>query len=73
MFFPVRRLLDTYIKGLLHLLIRCILLGILTGLPYGVLADHIGRRPVLVLAVLGASLGEIWPRIVCMFSPGDPR
>ncbi|PWY64054.1 MFS general substrate transporter [Aspergillus heteromorphus CBS 117.55] len=41
--------------------------GILLAVPYGVLADRWGRRPVLLLGILGVLLGEIWVRVVCMY------
>ncbi|GAD97260.1 hypothetical protein PVAR5_5933 [Paecilomyces variotii No. 5] len=46
-----------------------VLPGILLSVPYGVLADHWGRKPVLLLGILGLLLGEIWVRIVCLY-PG---
>ncbi|OJJ45770.1 hypothetical protein ASPZODRAFT_523758 [Penicilliopsis zonata CBS 506.65] len=41
--------------------------GIALSLPYGVLSDHWGRRPVFMLSLLGIMLGELWVRIVCFF------
>ncbi|KAJ5100024.1 hypothetical protein N7532_007025 [Penicillium argentinense] len=38
--------------------------SIILSLPYGVLADHWGRKPVLYLGALGMILGEIWVRLV---------
>lgn len=46
--------------------------GILLSIPYGVLADRIGRKPCLLLCLIGLFLGEFWTRIVCMFSPTYP-
>lgn len=40
-------------------------IGILLSLPYGVLSDHWGRKPVLYLGIIGIMLGEIWHRVVC--------
>lgn len=39
--------------------------GILFSVPYGVLADRWGRKPVLLLGILGTLLGESWVRVVC--------
>ncbi|KAL1869217.1 hypothetical protein Plec18167_007883 [Paecilomyces lecythidis] len=44
-----------------------VLPGILLSVPYGVLADHWGRKPVLLLGILGTLLGEIWVRVVCLY------
>lgn len=44
-----------------------VFLGILFSLPYGVLSDHWGRKPVLYLGILGILLSETWIRIVCRF------
>ncbi|PLN79614.1 MFS general substrate transporter [Aspergillus taichungensis] len=45
-----------------------VLPGILMAIPYGVAADRWGRRPVLLLGMLGILLGEIWVRVVCLYS-----
>ncbi|KAJ5131395.1 uncharacterized protein N7515_007434, partial [Penicillium bovifimosum] len=45
-----------------------VLPGMALSLPYGVLADSWGRRPVLYLSMLGIVLGEIWVKIVCLGS-----
>ncbi|OJJ47370.1 hypothetical protein ASPZODRAFT_65203 [Penicilliopsis zonata CBS 506.65] len=44
-----------------------VLPGILLSIPYGVLADRWGRKPVLLLGILGILLGEIWVRVVCLY------
>ncbi|KAJ5458653.1 Major facilitator superfamily domaingeneral substrate transporter [Penicillium sp. IBT 31633x] len=49
-----------------------VLPGLVLALPYGVLADSWGRKPILYLSVLGIMLGEIWVRIVCLFSSVIP-
>ncbi|PWY69794.1 hypothetical protein BO70DRAFT_432438 [Aspergillus heteromorphus CBS 117.55] len=36
-------------------------------MPYGVLANRIGRRPVLFLGILGFTLCDLWIKIVCWF------
>ena len=41
--------------------------GILLAVPYGVLADRWGRKPVILLGIVGTVLGEIWLRVVCEF------
>ncbi|KAJ5378504.1 hypothetical protein N7509_011623 [Penicillium cosmopolitanum] len=45
-----------------------VLPSILLSLPYGVLADHWGRKPVLYLGVVGIILGEFWVRLVAAWS-----
>ncbi|KAJ5126542.1 hypothetical protein N7448_007321 [Penicillium atrosanguineum] len=42
--------------------------GILLSLPFGVLSDHWGRKPVLCLSCLGLLLSETWVRAVCYFA-----
>ncbi|CAG8907285.1 unnamed protein product [Penicillium egyptiacum] len=42
--------------------------GLLLSLPYGILSDHWGRKPVLCLCLLGLILGELWVIIVCIWS-----
>ncbi|KAJ6054656.1 hypothetical protein N7444_003754 [Penicillium canescens] len=46
--------------------------SILLSLPYGILSDHWGRRPVLYLSLLGIILSEFWIRIVCLWSTVIP-
>lgn len=36
-------------------------------MPYGLLADRIGRRPVFVLAVAGLLLANCWSLVVLRF------
>ncbi|GAM35309.1 MFS multidrug transporter [Talaromyces pinophilus] len=38
------------------------------ALPFGILADRIGRRPVTIMALASLCCGEIWSRIVCWFN-----
>ncbi|CRG89187.1 MFS transporter, putative [Talaromyces islandicus] len=37
------------------------------SLPYGVVADKIGRRPVVIISLMAIGLSEILPRLVCWF------
>ncbi|KAG0158351.1 MFS multidrug transporter, putative [Penicillium digitatum] len=46
--------------------------GLLLSLPYGVMADRWGRKPLVYLSMLGILLGEIWVRIVCLWSTVIP-
>ncbi|PMB73674.1 hypothetical protein BM221_001098 [Beauveria bassiana] len=39
--------------------------GVLVSIPYGALANHIGRTNVLVLALFGSLLSESWLALVC--------
>lgn len=39
--------------------------GIVFGIAYGLLADRIGRRPVLLLCLLGSLLAGLWVKAVC--------
>lgn len=45
-----------------------VLPSIILSLPYGVLADNWGRKPVLYLGFLGILLGELWVRLVAAWS-----
>ncbi|SPO05441.1 uncharacterized protein DNG_08128 [Cephalotrichum gorgonifer] len=38
--------------------------GLVLGFPYGLLADRLGRRPVICLAVLGITLSIAWTMLV---------
>jgi MFS family permease len=42
--------------------------GLLLAIPYGVFADKVGRRKVLVLSMLGQLLAAFWILFVCRFS-----
>ena len=46
--------------------------GILSALPYGLAADRIGRKPVLVLCLVGLVMEEIAIRVVCWWSSALP-
>ncbi|KAK4864022.1 hypothetical protein LT330_010232 [Penicillium expansum] len=46
--------------------------GLLLSLPYGVMADRWGRKPLVYLSMLGILLGEVWVRIVCLWSTVIP-
>lgn len=41
-----------------------VLPSIIMSLPYGVLSDHWGRKPVMYLGIVGLLLGEVWIRLV---------
>ncbi|KAK2602823.1 hypothetical protein N8I77_009328 [Diaporthe amygdali] len=38
--------------------------GLIVAIPFGILADRYGRRPILLLAILGALLQDIFSKIV---------
>lgn len=40
--------------------------SILVAIQYGALADRAGRKPCLLLSILGVLLNEVWTRVVCM-------
>lgn len=41
------------------------LVGLLMAVPYGMLAERWGRKPVIFLIILGLSLGRAWSLFVC--------
>ncbi|KKK16935.1 hypothetical protein ARAM_003759 [Aspergillus rambellii] len=45
-----------------------VLPGIVLSVPYGILADKWGRKPVITLGMLGIILGECWVRVICLYS-----
>lgn len=40
-------------------------IAILLAVPYGMLADWIGYRPVALLAFFGNAVSSNWSRVVC--------
>lgn len=48
-------------------------IAIALALPYGVLADKIGRRPILMMSLASLMASEIWDRIVCEHIPYPTR
>lgn len=47
--------------------------GVLLSIPYGVLADHWGRKPVILIGMFGFLLGDAWTRVVCMSMDSTAR
>jgi hypothetical protein len=41
--------------------------GILGAVPFGIMSDKAGRKPVLFLATVGLSLSVLWSILVCEF------
>lgn len=41
--------------------------GIVFGVVYGLLADRVGRKPILLCGMLGLSLSGLWVKVVCWF------
>ena len=39
---------------------------VLLAVPYGFVADKFGRKPVLLLGIVGVILSDIWVMAVCM-------
>ena len=42
--------------------------GIILALPYGLMADRIGRKPVLAMSLLGIIMEEIAIRFICKWN-----
>lgn len=41
--------------------------GLVTALYYGAMADEKGRKPVLMLSLVGQGLGAAWILLICMY------
>ncbi|KUL91414.1 hypothetical protein ZTR_01496 [Talaromyces verruculosus] len=41
--------------------------GIVLGVVYGLLADRVGRKPILLCGMLGLALSGLWVKVVCWF------
>ncbi|KAF7889030.1 hypothetical protein EAF00_009330 [Botryotinia globosa] len=41
--------------------------GLIMSVPFGVLADKIGRKAVLFMSLIGAGLGLVWVQVICYF------
>lgn len=41
--------------------------GIIFGIPLSLLADRIGRKPVILLFLLGIFLSDTWTKVVCKY------
>jgi len=39
--------------------------AIILAVPYGALADRIGRKTVFLLAIVGIAMNDVWMRLVC--------
>lgn len=39
--------------------------SILVAVPFGMLADRVGRKPCVLIGFLGVLLAEAWTRLVC--------
>ncbi|KAJ5629585.1 hypothetical protein N7528_003242 [Penicillium herquei] len=43
-----------------------VLPALILALPYGVLADKVGRRPFVILSTVATAISECWPRVICI-------
>lgn len=41
--------------------------GLIMSVPFGVLADKIGRKAVLFMSLIGIGLGLVWVQVICKF------
>ncbi|KAB8291654.1 hypothetical protein EYC80_006454 [Monilinia laxa] len=41
--------------------------GLIMSVPFGVLADKVGRKMVLFMSLMGITLGLVWIQVVCYF------
>ncbi|TGO19947.1 hypothetical protein BPAE_0329g00080 [Botrytis paeoniae] len=41
--------------------------GLILSVPFGVLADKIGRKAVLFMSLIGIGLGLVWVQVICYF------
>ncbi|TGO69588.1 hypothetical protein BOTNAR_0009g00350 [Botryotinia narcissicola] len=41
--------------------------GLIMSVPFGVLADKIGRKAVLFMSLIGIGLGLVWVQVICYF------
>lgn len=41
------------------------LAAIILAVPYGALADRIGRKKIFLLAIVGIGMNDLWMRMIC--------